>query len=232
MEQTKATIARRADGTWLPHQGNHGNRRAGNYYAKGRQGFLLRPVVIIKPTGEAIHLPSVVAAQKYLGLRNRQMVTRAIRNGYAKRGYKLMYREDFSPLADYSFRVSELRDDEGRATPAMMRRYRMMQEKNMTDEQRRKKSERSRRQSIEMAADPNSRWGKGFNRFHPIHCETNGKDYQSMKEASKDLGIPSSQISMAIKRCGTTHGYKFYDKALWDRIELRIKKIMGKEDMQ
>ena len=102
----------------------------------------------------------------------------------------------------------------------------------MTDEQRRKKSERSRRQSIEMAADPNSRWGKGFNRFHPIHCETNGKDYQSMKEASKDLGIPSSQISMAIKRCGTTHGYKFYDKALWDRIELRIKKIMGKEDMQ
>ena len=227
MEEVKGM--RRKDGTFLPGSGNHGNRRHSDLIEKGKSGFQPSPVVLIKPSGEVLRLPSVVAAQKFLGLRNRQMVSRAIRGKYAKRGYKIMYEKDYSPLGDYSFRLSEMRDDEGYAKPELLRIYRKRQEQMMTDEQRRRRSERCREVSKRQAADPNSKWGKGTN-YHPIHCETNGKDYASIKDAVEDLGIPSNQISLAISRNGTTHGYKFYDKASWDRTSARLNEILGRRE--
>lgn len=230
MKKSKNEVSKRKpDGTFMKGSGNHGNGRKFGLVEKGKKGFQPTPVILIRPDGHTIRMPSVVAAQKFLGLKNRDMISRAIRKGYAKRGYRLMYEKDFSPIGDYSFRLSTFRDEEGRATPALLRFRRMIQEKNMTPEQKRKRTERCRRQSLKMAADPNCRWGKGC-KLHPIHCETNGKDYTSIKEASADLGIPSNQISLAIKRRGAAHGYKFYDKAVWDKVNERLSVLLRKEE--
>lgn len=228
MEDVKNKL-RRPDGTFMKGAGNHGNRRHSDYIEKGKQGFQPSPVMLIKPSGEAIRLPSVVAAQKFLGLRNRQMISRAIRGRYAKHGYRIMYARDYSPYGDYSFRLNNVRDDEGYATPETLRIYRKMQEERMSDEDRKKRSERSRQQSRKMAADPNSKWGKGTN-YRPVFCKTNGKEYPSVKDAAADVGLPPNQISAAIHRNGTVHGYKFYDKVLWDRINAKLDELMGRRE--
>ena len=43
----------------------------------------------------------------------------------------------------------------------------------------------------------------------PVICVNTGKEYPSVKAAAIDLGIPKAQISGALSRNGTVHGYKF-----------------------
>lgn len=219
-------IQRRQNGIWARGQGNHGNRRKGKYIEKGKKGFLSRPVVIISPNGSCKHMGSVGEAQVFLGLRNRQQVTRAIRKGYVKHGFRLIYEEDLSPRADYSFKTPELRDDNGRSLPEQLRLYRRRQELYMTDKQREERSRRARECAFRQANDPNNRWGKG-GRSIPIYCVTNNKRYNSIKEASIDLCIPYNQIVLAMHRNGTAHGYKFYRQDAWDNAGRNIQKIIS-----
>lgn len=55
-------------------------------------------------------------------------------------------------------------------------------------------------------ADPNSNFGKGSKPI-PLICIETGERFPSFKDCSEKLDIPSSQISSAIKRRGTVHGY-------------------------
>lgn len=213
MQDTKET--RKADGTFAPHCGNHGNKRKDVLAVKGKQGFQKHPVVVIAPDGTATHLPGIAEATRFLKVKNRQMVTRAILGGYSKHGYKVMYEEDWSPFADYSFRPPMTRDDEGRMNRMGLKMARARQEHNMTDEQKRRRSEMFRELSIRMAHDPNSNWGKGNGR-KPIHCVNNNKDYHSVAAAARDIGVRPSSISNALTKGFKVHGYKFYRKSAWD----------------
>lgn len=215
-------IKRRKNGTFIPGtKGNNGNRRKGTYCAKGHQGFLSRPVVILYPDGSHRVMPSVAQTVKYLGWANRGMVTRAASKGYVKDGVKLMYEEDWSPLGDYHFRANtQFRDRQGRATPEMMRYYRRLQEKNMTDEQRQKKKEQSRQIALKNLADPNNKFGKL--RAKPLYCLTNNTVYASAKQASEILGIPTNQIYQSMRSGMKCHGYKFYYKEIWDRAAQKL----------
>lgn len=186
--------------------------------------FRERGVTLIRPTGEAIHLRSVGAAQRYLGLSSREKVWRAIVGGYAMRGYKLMYTEDWSVRGDYRFGESNVRDSEGHLRREVLSRRRREGISRMSEETKERLSEYRRGLSGSMAKNPDSRWGKGSPK-KAIHCTTNGEDYASITEAAKELGIGFQQISAAIRRNGTAHGYRFDDKEIWDeakRVSLAI----------
>lgn len=218
MDETK----RRKDGTFLPgRKGSCGNLRKGTYYVKGHQGFLRRSIVILYPDGSHRIMPSVAQAAKYLRWANRQMVTRAATKGFVKDGVKLMYEEDWSPLGDYHFSATQSRDSQGRATPEMMRRLRRLQERNMTDEQRRKKKERARQIALKNIADPNNSFGRPPAK--PLYCLTNDTVYASTKQASETLGIPASLIYNAMSKGNKCHGYRFFYKEIWDRTTMTNK---------
>ena len=73
-------------------------------------------------------------------------------------------------------------------------------------EKMRELSKRASERSKRMYADPNNKWGKPHGKKSVMVVET-GNSYQSIKDCALDLGIPENQISGAIKRNGTVHGY-------------------------
>ncbi len=63
--------------------------------------------------------------------------------------------------------------------------------------------------SRQRAADPNSKWGKGWDNLKPVRCVNTGREYKSIKEAAADVGLRPSHISGAISRGGKVHGLQF-----------------------
>lgn len=180
--------------------------------------FIRVPVVLVAENGRTQHIRSIKDAAIFLGVEKKNRVRDAIEKGYPVKGYRIMREDDWSPIADYSFRPSKMRDDDGILTDDGRRNARQKQEKSLTDEQKRQRVERCRVWSKEMAHDPNSKWGKGLNK-KAIHCVTNNTDYESLRAAGKALGFTSSQISMAMKKNRPTHGYRFYSKEIWDSVQ-------------
>lgn len=60
-----------------------------------------------------------------------------------------------------------------------------------------------------MNVDPNSNFGRHYDKSKPVRDLTSATDYPSVKAASAATGIPPNQISGAIHRNGTVHGHKF-----------------------
>lgn len=77
----------------------------------------------------------------------------------------------------------------------------------MKPECREKLNEMARAMAKRMSADSDSAFGKGHNPI-PITVLNTGENYPSIKDCALDLNIPANQISLAIKRNGTVHGYK------------------------
>lgn len=175
----------------------------GRKCGKGHHGFESRPVIALNPDGAIRNkFPSVKAAQEFFGLSDRHSVIKACQQKFFCRGYRLLYEEDYVPWADYRNRRPRFRDIYGR----LLKGHHNSGFKALSPEDRQRKSERTRKQALEMQLDPNSKFGKGGVPV-PVECTDNGKNYQSIKDCALDLGIPCNQISMAIRRNGTVHGY-------------------------
>lgn len=176
------------------------------------------PVVLISQDGRVIHIRSIRDAAAFLGVEQKNRVRDAMEKGYPIKGYRIMREDDWSPVADYSFRPSKMRDENGLLTEEGRKHARQKQEMSLTAEQKQNRVERCRAMSTQMAHDPNSKWGKGLNR-KAIHCVTNNTDYPSVREAGKALGFTPSQISAAMGANRPTHGYRFYSKEVWDSVQ-------------
>lgn len=180
--------------------------------------FTRTPVVLISRSGRAIHLQSIRNASEFLGIGVKGRVQAAIEKGYPVKGYRIVREDDWSPVADYSFRPSEMHDENGLLTEAGRKHARKMQERSLTEEQKKNRSERCREMCLKMIKDPNSNFAKGLNK-KPVHCLNNNTDYGSIVEAARALGFKPALISYAMSHGGKTHGYKFYSKEVWDAVQ-------------
>jgi len=77
-----------------------------------------------------------------------------------------------------------------------------------SDESKRKYRESQSRKAKRLWHDPNCKFGKCVVK-KPIVCVNTGVEYPSIKQAARELGIQSHQITGAISRHGTVHGLKF-----------------------
>jgi hypothetical protein len=77
-----------------------------------------------------------------------------------------------------------------------------------SEESRQRRKKKYSETAYRLAHDPNCRFGKVIGR-KPVICITNGTEYPSIKAAAIALGLPKNQISGALTRNGTVHGYKF-----------------------
>ena len=176
---------------------------SGRKCGKGHQRFPPRPVIALNPDGTICKkFQSVKAAQEYFGLSDRHSIIKACQQKFFCRGYRLLYEEDYVPWADYRNRRPRFRDIYGR----LLKGHHNTGFKALSPENRQKKVERARKRALKMQADPNSKFGKGGMPI-PVECTDNGKSYQSIKDCALDLCIPANQISLAIRRNGTVHGY-------------------------
>lgn len=176
---------------------------------KGKQGYQPKPVVALNADGKICRrFPSVAAAKVFFGLRDRHSITEACKQRFFCRGYRLMYEEDYIPWADYRNKRPRFRDIYGR----LLKGHCNALFKKPSEEERMRRSERARELSKRLHSDPNSNFGKGSKPI-PLICIETGERFPSFKDCSKKLGIPSSQISSAIKRHGTVHGYTLIEEA-------------------
>lgn len=174
---------------------------------KGVQGFVKRPVLMIAQDGTiAREFESVAECMRVLGIKYSNSLAYAIKHNQLCAGHKLIYEDEFSPLADYRWRPTAGRNKNG--TLAKGHKLGYLFYRRTSEECKQQKRIRSKATSTKLAADSNSRWGKGGSLI-PILCVTTGKEYKSIKEAALSLGIPQYYISSAISRGGTTRGLKF-----------------------
>lgn len=181
-----------------------------------------RPIVAIRPDGHCRHFPTIASAARFLKLPYPAVITRAIRGHYAVRGYIFMDEEDWSPRGDYHFRQSAIRDWEGRVTTEARSEKIKRYFRSLTPEQRIKRFAYASECARKNAADPNCRFAKAHG-CKAVYCYTNGKSYPSMTEAARELGIHTEDIFLAIRRNGTTKGYKFYLQSTWDSLIFKGK---------
>lgn len=175
----------------------------GRRNGKGHQGFQPRPVIALNPDGTICKkFPSVKAAQEYFGLRDRHSIILACQQKFFCRGYRLLYEEDYVPWADYHNKRPRSRDIYGR----LLNGHHNVGFRKPSAEKMRELSKRSSELSKRMCADPNNLWGKSKGK-KPVMVVETGKIYPSIKDCALDLNIPHNQISLAIKRNGTVHGY-------------------------
>lgn len=185
---------------------NKGTHEGGRTDARKKvRGYQPREVVAINPDGTVYkRFPSVEKAKDFFGLRDRHSITSACKGLYLCRGFRLLYGEDYIPWADYRYPKRRFRDIYGRLLPG----HHNTGFRPLSEENRKKKSERARRQSEKMARDPNSNWGKGH-RLIPVVCLETGEHFPSYKAASEHYHFRPNQISSAISRGGKCHGLTF-----------------------
>ena len=191
------------------NKGRKGESYRGNpseFTKKGRQGFCPRPVLCLNPDG-SVHarFPSVAAAAKAVGARDRHTITHACQGKFRCRGYKWYYEDEYVPWADYHYNVRHGRDAYGRLVKGNTLRV----GQNLSPEGLAKRRAEARRRAMEMNGDPNSNFGRHYDKSKPVRDLTSATDYPSVKAASAATGIPPNQISGAIHRNGTVHGHKF-----------------------
>ncbi len=175
----------------------------GRKIGKGHIGFQPRPVLALNPDGTICKkFPSVGEAQKYFGLRDYHSIIQACQQKSFCRGYRLLYEEDYVPWADYHNKRPRSRDIYGR----LLKGHHHVGFKKPSPEKMHELSKRSSERSKRMCADPNSKWGKAHGK-KPVMVVETGKIYPSIKDCALDLNIPANQISDALKRNGTVHGY-------------------------
>lgn len=178
---------------------------SGRKCGKGHQRFPRRPVIALNPDGTIYKkFPSVAEAQKYFRLGDRHSVTRACQQKYFCRGYRLLYEEDYVPWADYRNTRSRFRDIYGR----LLKGHHNSGFRKPSAEKLERKSKCASERAKRMYADPNSKWGKP-NGMIPVICVETGERFPSIKDCAMKLGIAPNQISAAITRHGSTHGYTF-----------------------
>lgn len=185
---------------------NKGKHTGGREAVKGRQGYPSRPVVVINYDGTVLkRFPSVKATQEYFGRKDRHSVIYACTRGTLCGGYRMMYEEDYVPWADYHYAKPRFYDSRG----WLMKGHNYNSWKmKLTPEGREKQRATARRTARRMVDDPNCRFGK-VNHNKPIVCVSTGERFPSIKDCAIKLGIAPNQISAAITRRGTTHGYTF-----------------------
>lgn len=199
---TNAGCFRKGYTPWNKGKTLPGNSRA----VKGRQGFPPREVVALNADGTVRNrFPSVEAARRFFGLRDRHSITQACRGKFFCRGHRLMYADDYIPWADFRNKRPRGRDIYGRLLPG----HSNAGFRKLSPEKLHAKSERSRQLSYRLAHDPASKWGKGENHQQPVVCTDTGEQFPSMKAASEHYGILPNQISLAISRHGKCHGLTF-----------------------
>lgn len=173
---------------------------------RGVQGFKCRPVLCLHPDGTIkARFPSVGAAAKAVGARDRHTITNACHGKYRCRGYKWYYEDEYVPYADYRYRLRTGRDAYGRLQKGNHLRIGA----RLSPEAAERRREQARQRSFLMAHDPNSNWGKSFTKLKPVRDVTTMTDYPSIKAAASALGVPQHYISGAISRNGITRGHKF-----------------------
>ena len=172
---------------------------------KGHQGFPPRPVIALNPDGTICKkFPSVKAAQEFFGLSDRHSIIKACQQKFFCRGYRLLYEEDYVPWADYRNTRSRFRDIYGR----LLKGHHNSGFRKPSAEKLERKSKCASKRAKRMYADPNSKWGKP-NGMIPVICVETGERFPSIKDCAMKLGIAPNQISAAITRHGSTHGYTF-----------------------
>lgn len=135
-------------------------------------------------------------------------ISDACKTGHLYYGLKWMYNDDYHKLW-LEGRTHELAYKRTKYTQPMKKgtsTFKPMSE--WSEESRQKRKEQYRQTAYRLVHDPNCRFGKVIVR-KPVLCVTTGKEYPSIKAAAVDLGIPKNQISGALSRNGTVHGYKF-----------------------
>lgn len=134
------------------------------YTKKGHRGFLPRPIIVLDQDGSIRkRYASVKECAVGLGLKDRHAVTTAC-NSMSRlcRGYKLMYEEDWSPVADYHYKRKSGRDINGRCTDGILIKRAF---KEMSDEKRKSVNEIHRQVALRLNANQNSNFGRYVNRF-------------------------------------------------------------------
>lgn len=186
------------------NKGKHTASRNDDFAVKGKQGFCCRPVLQIAQDGTIEkRYPSVAAAQKALGVSDRHSITAACQHKNFCRGRRLIYEDEYVGFADYSWRRGKYRDIYGR----LQKGHHANSSFHYTKEGKARKSAASRALSLRMAADPNNAWGKGKKK--PVYCVTTDEYFHSLKDAAVKYGLSPNQVSMAISRKGSVHGYTF-----------------------
>ena len=172
---------------------------------KGKQGYQPKPVVALNADGTIYQrFPSVKAAKEFFGLKDRHTITDACQQKFFCRGHRLLYEEDYIYWADYRNTRPRFRDIYGR----LLKGHHNTGFRKPSAEKMHEQSKRASELSKRMCADPNNRWGKP-NGMIPIICIETGERFPSIKDCAIKLGIAPNQISAAITRRGTTHGYSF-----------------------
>lgn len=199
-------LSRNAHGQWISGRTpwnkstSKGGRKHGT--AKGHQGFLPRPVLLILPNGTVgARFASVKAAAKHLNRTTSAIVDSCLGRSLCC-NRRLVYEEDYVKWADYSYKPHPNRTPEGYFFKGCRNLYRLSPE---AQEQKRK---RAQIQSAARAKDPNDKWGKG-KALKPVECITTGETFPSIKEAAQKCGISGSLISRAISLDVPAHGLKF-----------------------
>ena len=148
----------------------------------------------------------VYAARKYHLTAGK--ISEACKTGRIYYGLKWMYDEEYRKLwlegrtHELAFKRTKYNQPMKKGTTA----FKPMSEWSEESRQRRKK--KYSETAYRLVHDPNCRFGKVTSR-KPVLCVTTGTEYPSIKAAALALGIPKNQISGALTRNGTVHGYKF-----------------------
>ena len=191
-----------------PHNyGQKGVCSRHDHTQKGHQGFLPREVLVINHDGSIkAEYPSVKSCASAMGVSDLHSIVHACQGKFLCRGFKIMYKEDWSPYGDYHYKPTRGRDIDGKLKKnhGLSKMYRMRQ----SDETKQRMREKNRELGYRNAHDPNCKFGKPKGK--KVWCYTTDEHFCSVAEAARHFGIKPHYISSAIHRCGTTKKLKFY----------------------
>lgn len=71
-------------------------------------------MVLIRPDGSAEHIPSIQRTMDILGVTDRRTFQKIVRKRWIHNGFRVMYENDWSPTADYSFRFTTQEEENER----------------------------------------------------------------------------------------------------------------------
>lgn len=165
-----------------------------------------RPMVLIRPDGSAEHIPSIQRTMDILGVTDRRTFQKIVRKRWIHNGMRVIYEDDWSPTADYSFRFTTQEEENERRQRRADIQRRETRRAHYANDKRLRAYYVS--QAKTKAADPSCKFGKG-SPLVPVYCLDDNTVYPSIKAAAEAIGCAKAQISQAMKRFGRVRGKKF-----------------------
>lgn len=182
-----------------------------------------RSVVAVNPDGSIAGYFEFIkdAVDKY-GM-DRHSITDSCKRGTICRGLRWWYEEEFREIylrGEFEKLKYTLDPNRDRLTYHFKKGHKAGNGwDRCSEEKKAKRREIARERAFQMIREGHKNFGKP-KMEKPVRCITTGKEYDSLKACSADMGIPSNQIGRAAKLGVATHKKRFE----FIRLDERLKK--------